>query len=327
MKGCRAVLAALFVMAAAGLLVAEETPLETAKHAFEKGEYSKIIEILKSASAKEPGNGDIQLWLTRAYLEMERYDEAVHSGERAVAINPQSSTYHKWLGEAYGGKADHASMLSAYSLARKTQKEFQIAVQLDEKNFDAVQDLIEFDCTAPGMVGGGEDKAQVLIQKLTSMDAAEGHYGTGICRAQKKDYPAADAAFTKAIENRLKSADRIYDIGDYFVQRGQAAKLIAVADAGESLVPSDPRGKFYRALGWILKGEKPSQAETLLHEYLQVAPLRSTYPKPWQAHYWLGRLHEVQKDPGGAKEEYKAALKLNAKYKAAQDALKKLGGQ
>jgi len=81
-----------------------------------------------------------------------------------VAINPQSSVYHQWLGEAYGQKAAHASMLSAYPLARKTQKEFETAVQLDEHNFDAAQDLVEYDCTAPSIVGGGEDKAQPLIR-------------------------------------------------------------------------------------------------------------------------------------------------------------------
>jgi len=46
----------------------------------------------------------------------------VSSAEKAVAINPKDSNYHRWLGEAYGAKADHASMVSAYSLARKDAK-------------------------------------------------------------------------------------------------------------------------------------------------------------------------------------------------------------
>ena len=326
MRGSRAIFAATLCVALAANLRGDGTELESAMRAFNKGEYGRTVEILKSVSAREPGNGDIYLWLAKTYLEMNQYDEAVSSAEKAVAINPRSSVYHQWLGEAYGQKADHASMLSAYPLARKTQKEFQTAVDLDEKNFDAAQDLIEYDCTAPGIVGGGEDKAQPLIRKLMSLDAAEGHYGTAICHAQKKDYAAADAEFSKALQNKLKSADRIYDIGDYFLQRAQAEKLVAVADAGESLAPGDPRGKFYRAAGWILRGERLPEAEKLLRDYLQAAPVRSSYPKPWQAHYWLGRLCEAQKNPESAKGEYQAALKLNAKYKAAQEALKKLGG-
>jgi len=304
---------------------AEETPLEKAKGAFEKGEYTQAIEILKSAAGSEANNGDIFVLLARSYLELNQYDAAVSSAEKAVAINPKDSNYHRWLGEAYGAKADHASMLSAYSLARKTQKEFDAAVQLDARNFDAQQDLIQYDCTAPGMVGGGEEKAQPLIEKLMKMDAAEGHYATGICRAQKKDYAAADAEFAKALDGKPKTANRIYDIGDYFVQRKNAEKLLAVAAAGEDLAPHDPRGKFYRGVALILQGEKPAEAEKLLKDYLQLAPMNSDYPRPWVAHYWLGRLQESQKNPGGARSEYQAALKLNGKYKLAQEALKQLG--
>jgi tetratricopeptide (TPR) repeat protein len=308
-----------------GLAGAEESPLEKAKGSFEKGEYAQAIEILKNTAGSGSKDGGVYVLLARSYLELNQYDAAVNSAEKAVAIDPKNSEYHRWLGEAYGAKAGHASMLSAYSLARKTQKEFDAAVQLDARNFDAQQDLIEYDCTAPGMVGGGEEKAQPLIEKLMNMDAAEGHYATGICRAQKKNYAEADAEFSKALESKPKSAKRIYDIGGYFLQRKNAEKLLAVADAGEDLAPRDPRGKFYRGVALALQGQKPEEAEKLLRDYLRVAPMNSQYPRPWAAHYWLGRLAESRKDPAGARTEYQAALKLEAKYKPAQEALKQLG--
>lgn len=308
-------------------LVAQETPLDAAKHAYEKGDYNHAIETLKVAAEKEPDNGEIQLLLLKSYLESDQFEDAAKSGERAVAIDGKNSVYHQLLGEAYGGIADHASMLSAYSWARKTQKEFQTAVELDERNFDAAQDLIEYDCTAPGMVGGGEDKGHQLIQKLMSLDAAEGHFGLGVCKAVKKDYAGADAEYAKALESKPKTADRIYDIGDYFMQRGQGDKLLEVAAAGEALAPKDPRGEYYRAIGWILRGEKYGDAEKLMKEYLDAWPLRWTYPRLWEAHYWLGRLYAAQKNAAGAKSEYETALKLNPKYKRAKEGLKQLGGQ
>ena len=299
--------------------------LDTAQQAYDKGDYQKAVSVLKEAAPKDP-NGDMQLLLTKSYMELKKYDEAVTSGEKAVAINPQSSVYHQWLGEAYGQKAAHASMLSAYPLARKTQKEFETAVQLDEHNFDAAQDLVEYDCTAPSIVGGGEDKAQPLIQKLMSMDAAEGHYAAGVCRAVKKDLSGADVEYAKALESKPKSAERVFDIGDYFMQRGQGDKLLIVAAQGEALAPQDPRVEYYRAVGWILKRETNPETEKLLRNYLQRAPVRSTYPPPCYAHYWLGRLYELQKDPAKAKNEYQEALKMDPKFRKAQDALKQMGG-
>jgi tetratricopeptide (TPR) repeat protein len=303
---------------------AQESSLAAAQRVFDKGEVQNAVDMLLAAAAKEPNNGDIQVLLTKSRLELQQYDAAVTSGEKAVSLNPQNSDYHRLLGEAYGAKADHASMLSAFGWARKTVKEFEIAVQLDEKNFDSAQDLVEYYCTAPSVVGGGVDKAQPVIQKLMSLDAAQGHYASGNCHAAKKEYASADGEFAKALESKPKSADLVFNMGDYFLQRGQADKLIIIADTAETLAPADPRAKYYRAAGWILKSEKFSEAEKLLQDYLKIAPPLSSYPKPWEAHYWLGRSRQAQKDVPGARSEYEISLKLNSKYKKAQEALKQL---
>jgi TolA-binding protein len=159
-----------------------------------------------------------------------------------------------------------------------------------------------------------------------SMDAAEGHYAVGVCRAVKKDLSGADVEYAKALESKPKSAERVFDIGDYFMQRGQGDKLLIVAAQGEALAPQDPRVEYYRAVGWILQGENNPENEKLLRNYLQRAPVRSTYPPPCYAHYWLGRLYELQKDPAKAKNEYQEALKMDPKFRKAQDALKQMGG-
>jgi len=90
----------------------------------------------------------VYLLLAKSHLEMEQWDAAVKSAERTVAVDPQNSKYHEWLGKAYGEKADHVNPFSAMGLARKAGKEFEVAVQLDESNFSARQALIEFDCKA-----------------------------------------------------------------------------------------------------------------------------------------------------------------------------------
>src|SRR6266568_431132 len=298
--------------------------LEEARRAFEASDYAKAIQMLQAAAAKEPSNGDIQLLLAKSYLELQEHDAAIHSAEKAVALDPQSSLYHEWLGRAYGEKADHAGWFSAISLAKKTRKEFQTAVELDNRNFSARQALIEFDCSAPGMVGGGEDKAQPHIKELMEMDAAEGHYAAGNCRRQKKDFAVADAEFAKALENRPKSPELIYDIGDYAAKRGQAERLFAVAEAAERATPNDPRAKFYRAVGLVLQKEKPEEAENLVREYAKRAPKRMGFPSPAAAHAWLGRLYESKDDLASAKEEFENALRLDPRNKIAQEELKKL---
>jgi tetratricopeptide (TPR) repeat protein len=310
------------VMAAAN--TKREAGLEAGRRAYEASDYAKAIQALQAAAANDPQNGEVQLLLAKSYLELQEYDPAIKSAEKAVAIDPQNSVYHEWLGRAYGEKADHAGWFSAISLAKKTRKEFETAIQLDGKNFSARQALIEFDCSAPGIVGGGEEKALPQIKQLAEMDAAEGHYAAGNCRRQKKDFAVADEEFAKALESNAKSPALIYDIGDYAVKRGQPERLLAVADMGERVAPDDPRGKFYRGVALVLKKENPEEAERLLREYAKKAPMRSGYPRPAVAHAWLGRLFEDQNKLEEAVKEFESALKLDPKNKMAHEALKRL---
>jgi tetratricopeptide (TPR) repeat protein len=304
--------------------VKQDADLEAGRRAYEASDYAKAVQALQTAAAKDPQNGDVQLLLAKSYLEMEQRDAAVKSAERAVAIDPRSSAYHEWLGRAYGEKADHAGPIPAVGLARRAGREFEAAVQLDERNFSARQALIEFDCSAPGFVGGGEEKASLHIQRLAELDAAEGHYAKGNCRRQKKDFATADQEFTKALESDPKSAELIYDIGDYAVKRNQPNRLLAVASAGERVALGDSRRHFYRGVALVLKKENPGEAEHLLQEYAQKAPMRTGYPRPATAHAWLGQLYENENRLEDAAREYEAALKLDPKNKMAQDALKRL---
>lgn len=325
-RGNKLAFAAL-LLASAALAVAEvkqDGGLPEARRAYEASDYTKAIQILQEAAAKEPNNGEIHLLLAKSYLESQERDAAIHSAEKAVALDPQNSIYHEWLGRAYGEKADHSGWFAAIGLAKKAGKEFQAAVELDGKNYSARQALIEFDCSAPGIVGGGEDKAQPHIKKLMDLDTAEGHYAVGNCRRQKKDFVVADEEFTKALESEPKSAELIYDIGDYAVKRGQPERLMAVAEVGGHVAPHDVRGKFYRGVGLILKQEKPEEAERLLQEYMTRAPKRNGYPSLAAAHAWLGRLYENKNDLAGAKKEFENALQLDPKNKVAQEGQKRI---
>jgi len=302
----------------------QDLGLEEGRRAYEASDYVKAIHALQAAAAKDPQNGEVQLLLAKSYLELQEHDAAIKSAEKAVAIDGKNSVYHEWLGRAYGEKADHASLFSAMSLAKKTRKEFETAVQLDERNFSARQALIEFDCSGTGMVGGGEEKALPHIKQLAEMDAAEGHYAAGNCRRHRKDFTAADEEFKKALESNPKSPELIYDIGDHAMKRGQPEQLLEVADVGERAAPGDPRGKFYKGVALVLKKESAKEAERLLEEYAKKAPMREGYPRPAAAHVWLGRLLEQQSRMEDAKKEFERALALDPRNKAAQEALKRL---
>jgi tetratricopeptide (TPR) repeat protein len=319
-----AVLALLNCLSVVSTPALEDGGLEAARHAYELSDYEKAVKILQDAVGKNPRDGEVLFLLAKSHFELRQFDAAVANAERAVAVAPENSTYHEWLGRSFGEKASKSSWFSALSLARKAQQEFETAVRLNPKNYSAFQALIEFDCAAPGIVGGGEDKALLKIEQLAAMDDAEGHYAAGNCRRQKKDYLAAEVEFDKALV-KAKSPELIFDIGDYAMKRNQPQRLLAVVAAGQHASPGDPRAKFYRATALILLKQKPVEAESLLREYLSTAPRRTGYPRPALAHDWLGRLYENQNNRDAAAREYATSLHADPKDKTAQEALRRLG--
>ena len=94
MRAARSIWCALLCLALLpGGLLADGTPLDSAKQAYAKGEYSQAIEILKGATAKDPNNGELYALLSRSYLELDQYDAAVSAGEKAVALSPNNSVF------------------------------------------------------------------------------------------------------------------------------------------------------------------------------------------------------------------------------------------
>ena len=103
----------------------------------------------------------------------EQYTQAIELLQQAVSIDPNQSRYHHLLGMAYGRTAQQARWFKALSLAKKTRRSFERAVELDPYNEDAWLDLIEFYNKAPAIVGGGKRKAKKAKAKMHAFIEAE----------------------------------------------------------------------------------------------------------------------------------------------------------
>src|SRR5881275_2225350 len=144
--------------------------------------------------------------LCRAYFSLGDWDRGVSDCEKAVALSPDNSQFHLWLGRIYGEKADKASFLTAAGLARRVAREFEAAVHLNPRSIDARTDLAEFYLEAPGIVGGGRDKAIQQISPMAQLDPARAHWITARIAEKKKDLATAEAEYRAAIDASHGSA-------------------------------------------------------------------------------------------------------------------------
>jgi len=262
--------------------------------------------------------------LARCSFELRDFDRAIASAERAVELEPGNSVYRMWLGRAYGRRAEQAGGLKGFSLARKTRREFEEAVRLDPLNFAVQHDLIEFYLQAPGIVGGGDDKARRQIDALASVDAAEAHLGRGDYWIAKKKPQQAAVEYIRALESKPRRAEACFEVADFFLKQTDAARMERAIETAAHVAPSDPRLDYYRGVVRVLGGQRLGEAEQMLKSYLAKSPRRQDLPSHAQAHEWLGRLFEREGKREAAIEEYRAVLKEDPRNKAAGEALQRL---
>jgi len=271
-------------------------PLAQVNAALQAGEADKALALLQSLSSSAADRAEAANLECRVRLTLEQWDAAASECDQAVRLDPQNSDYHMWLGRALGEKADRASFLSAFSLAKRVRTEFEESVRLNPRNADALNDLGEFYRQAPGIVGGGIEKAQGVAAQLDKLDPARAHELRGYIAEQQKDYDTAQ---------RWTEMESAVHSGEAAAERDKHSGL-ALYD-GASLLTETNRD--------------PALAAKMLDEYLDGSGKTEEAPA-FVAHIRLARLKDQLGDAAAATRERATALALAHDYKPAQVASK-----
>ena len=306
------------------VVLAGQTSIADAQHDYNAGRYNRAVDALGSAIAKSPGDATLHFLLGESYYQLSEFPRAVASLERAVQLDPKNSDYHDWLGKAYGRKAEESLFLSAMSWARKTHREFEIAVELDPHNLEAQRDLIRYEVNAPSVVGGGDDKALKHIEGLEKIDSVQGQLARGEFFATKKRMPEADGVFGKILESSPDRVGVYFEVSDYYRSRFNADKMGEAITRAEQIDPDDRRLKFYKGIFLVMKEKNPGEAEMMLKSYIATVPENSDLPPHAAAREWLGKLYESLGRFSEAAEEYRLSLTLDPHNKEVADDLKRV---
>lgn len=157
----------------------------------------------------------------KAALKAEKWDAAVEAGEKLVKETPDRSEAQMWLGRAYGQKAIHASLFMQMGWAKKCKASFEKAVALDPKNAEARVDLVQYYANAPGIAGGGKDKAREQIRELAALDPARGALMTGYVLEKEKKSVEAEAEYKRAVSLKPDDATIRWRTGRFYERAGR----------------------------------------------------------------------------------------------------------
>lgn len=293
---------------------------ESAPKLLATGRVDEAITALDGQISVAPNDAVAHNLLCRAYFSLGDWDRGVRDCEKAVALDPNNSQFHLWLGRIYGEKADKASFMAAAGLARRVVREFEAAVHLNPKNVDARTDLAEFYLEAPGIVGGGREKAEQQATSLQELDPAKAHWVNARLAEKKHDFTQAEKEYRAAIESSHGAASAWLNLGLFYrhnqrwddmqqallhVRSATLDRPDALVDAAEILIHSD---------------RDVPEAVQLLHAYLKSNTPVEQAPA-FKVHYLLGTVSEKLGDKQNAVAEYRAALELAKEFQPARQAL------
>ena len=211
--------------------------------------------------------------------------------------------------------------ISAYGLAKRARAEFEQAVQLDPRNAEALADLGEFYSSAPGVVGGGMDKAANVAAQLDRVDPARAHELRGAIARENNDLATAERELKAAVAASAHPAFQWMRLASFYRKAKRYAEMESAVESGWTAAQRDPHaggGAVQRGIGADQGEPQPALAIKLLEAYL-ASPTATEEAPAFTARVWLARLKAQSGDAEGARRERAEALALAQEYKPARD--------
>jgi tetratricopeptide (TPR) repeat protein len=316
-SGCHAAILFLLFFAIP-LSAADDTP----QNLLASGQVDQAIQSLQQQIHITP-TADAYNLLCRAHFELDAWDAGIPTCEKAVALAPDNGLYHLWLGRIYGEKADRAGFLKAAGLAKKVRVEFERAVQFDPNSWEARTDLAEFYLEAPGIVGGGEDKARAQADLLLPSNPGMAHWVRARIAQKNKDNDAAEQEYRLAIDVTHGGIRAWVNLAGFYRHMNRLDQMEQALHTMESR-PLDRPAALMDAAGMLFRtGRNMEMATRLVRRYLASGPVEE-WPA-FKAHYLLGQLLERQGDRPAAQAEYRLTLFMAHSFDRAQQGLQRIG--
>lgn len=308
---------------AAGAIALAQIPAPTLKQAddaLQAGEADRALSLLTPLPAQGQGAAEAQNLICRVRFTLQQWDAAVTACELSVRLAPSNSIDHMWLGRALGEKASRASFLTAYSLGKRVRAEFEQAAQLDPKNAGALSDLGVFYKDAPGIVGGGTDKAAAIAAQLDKVNPAKAYELRGNIDVARKDYVSAERDFKQAIAVSPHPAEQWTILANFYRNQKRWNDFDAAIQSCVSAAARDKNSGvgLYDGAGILIETKRnPALAAKMLEDYL-AGSSKSEEAPAFIAHARLGQLKQQLGDAAGAKQEFATAAAMAREYNPAQ---------
>ncbi|MFZ0301773.1 MAG: hypothetical protein WAL75_03770 [Terracidiphilus sp.] len=298
-------------------------PLAEINADLQAGEADKALALIGSLPQGGSNIAQAKFLECRVRYALRQFDAAAGACGRAVQLDGQNSSYHMWYGRALGERASNASFLSAFSLGKQVHQQFETAVELDPHNAEALSDLGSFDVEAPGIVGGGLDKAEQIAAQLEKIDQARAHQLRAEIASNRKDYATAEKELKAAVAVGAHPALQLTVLANFYRHRQRWNEMEAAVRGAQSTAARDRASSvaLYDGAGVLIEARRDSAlAAKMLEDYLagnsktDEAPAFVAYGRLALLEQQLGNSTEAERDQAAAQSLAREFRPKDAKH-------------
>lgn len=324
----------------------------------EEGHFKQVARVISGNNSQ---NAETLYLLSKLKQSFGKHDEALQLAEAAVKANPNKAAYHLQLADVLSEDINKAGLFKKMSLAKRVHSELEAALKLEPKNTDCLFGIMTYYEQAPGIAGGGKDKAHRVAEEIGRIDASMGYMAQAQLAREEKQTDKLEGLYLNAVKADPKNfqalmalasfyasdAQKKYEAADkyarqaldldqtridpYIVSAEIAAvmqnwnKLEAVLSQAEK-ANGDDLNPFYQAGRTLFQlNEELSRAERYFRKYLSQDPEGLTPPLS-AAHWRLALVLEKMGRKEDAIKELEESLRLQPDFESAKKDLKRLRG-
>lgn len=260
----------------------------------------------------------------RASMQARKFEDAAASFERAIDLDRNRSEYHLWLGHAYTRQLATANFIRKGIIGRRIGPQYDKAVELDSSSIQAAEARVDFYLEAPGMVGGGVDKAKAEAARLTRINAYYGGFARGKIDEKEKALDRAEVEYRSLMRAYADSARPVMSLVTLLQSRERFADAFEAIDARLARFPNDTVMNYQLGRAAAISGKELTRGEAALRKFLALLGVSDPQSRA-SAYYRLGMIREKQGDVPNARAQYDSAIALNPRYEDAIAARRRLG--
>jgi Flp pilus assembly protein TadD len=233
---------------------------------YQRTEYDNALRVLAQDPAPDAAN---DLLTGKNYFMLGDYKKATDAFQKVLDAAPNSSEAELWLGRTWGRRAEISNSPMAIAYANRTRQCFEKAIAIDPSNREAKNDLFDFYLNAPGILGGGLDKAEAAAKSISRERPPESEFEEAQVSEKRGDHTAAELHLRRAMELAPAEPGRIVDLARFVAKRGRLEESDRLFEQARKLAPGKPGIGLAQARTDIENHRNSDRARKLLRDYLQ----------------------------------------------------------